>query len=49
MADYADLFVSAADGLRLFARDYGPRTGTALAVRTPCGSTRMRMLRVSAA
>jgi pimeloyl-ACP methyl ester carboxylesterase len=32
MADYADLFVSAADGLRLFARDYGPRTGTALAV-----------------
>ncbi|HKG82932.1 MAG TPA: alpha/beta hydrolase [Beijerinckiaceae bacterium] len=32
MADYADLFVSAADGLRLFARDYGPRTGTALAI-----------------
>jgi pimeloyl-ACP methyl ester carboxylesterase len=32
MADYADLFVSAADGLRLFARDYGPRTGTPLAV-----------------
>jgi pimeloyl-ACP methyl ester carboxylesterase len=32
MADYADLFVSAADGLRLYARDYGPRTGTALAV-----------------
>jgi pimeloyl-ACP methyl ester carboxylesterase len=32
MADYADLFVSAADGLRLFARDYGPRTSTALAV-----------------
>src|SRR3954470_12758868 len=29
MADYADLFVSAADGLRLFARDYGPRTGPA--------------------
>src|SRR3954469_24533406 len=32
MADYADLFVSAADGLRLFARDYGPRTGSALTV-----------------
>jgi pimeloyl-ACP methyl ester carboxylesterase len=32
MAEYAELFVSAPDGLRLFARDYGPRTGAALAV-----------------
>jgi pimeloyl-ACP methyl ester carboxylesterase len=29
---YRDLFVSAADGLRLFARDYGPRNGSALPV-----------------
>jgi pimeloyl-ACP methyl ester carboxylesterase len=27
MADYAELFVSSGDGLRLFARDYGPRAG----------------------
>ena len=32
MADYADLFVSASDGLRLHARDYGPVTSTALPV-----------------
>ena len=32
MADYAELFVSAGDGLRLFARDYGPRAGPALPV-----------------
>src|SRR5829696_6653210 len=34
MADdgYADLFVSATDGLKLYARDYGPRVGTALPV-----------------
>ena len=34
MADegYASLFVSAADGLKLYARDYGPRVGTALPV-----------------
>src|SRR5215207_217534 len=29
---YRDLFVSAADGLRLYARDYGPQTGDALPV-----------------
>ena len=29
---YADLFVSAADGLKLYARDYGPRAGSALPV-----------------
>ena len=29
---YRDLFVSAADGLRLYARDYGPETGDALPV-----------------
>lgn len=29
---YRDLFVSAADGLRLYARDYGPETGGALPV-----------------
>jgi pimeloyl-ACP methyl ester carboxylesterase len=32
MADYAELFVSGSDGLRLFARDYGPRAGSGLAV-----------------
>ena len=29
---YRDLFVSAADGLRLYARDYDPETGDALPV-----------------
>jgi len=29
---YRDLFVSTADGLRLYTRDYGPRTGGALPV-----------------
>jgi pimeloyl-ACP methyl ester carboxylesterase len=29
---YADLFVSASDGLKLYARDYGPRVGPALPV-----------------
>jgi pimeloyl-ACP methyl ester carboxylesterase len=29
---FTDLFVSAADGLRLYARDYGPRVGQALPV-----------------
>jgi pimeloyl-ACP methyl ester carboxylesterase len=29
---FADLFVSASDGLRLYARDYGPRAGRALPV-----------------
>ena len=29
---YRDLFVSAADGLRLYARDYGPELGDALPV-----------------
>jgi pimeloyl-ACP methyl ester carboxylesterase len=29
---YADLFVSAADGLKLYARDYGPRVAPALPV-----------------
>jgi len=32
MADYADLVVSAADGLKLYARDYGPVTARALPV-----------------
>ena len=32
MTDYADLFVSAADGLKLYARDYGPRASPALPV-----------------
>jgi pimeloyl-ACP methyl ester carboxylesterase len=32
MADYAELFVSSHDGLRLFARDYGPCAGSALPV-----------------
>lgn len=32
MTDYADLFVSATDGLRLHARDYGPATADALPV-----------------
>jgi pimeloyl-ACP methyl ester carboxylesterase len=31
-SSYRDLFVSAADGLRLYARDYGPDTGDALPV-----------------
>ncbi|MBM6580261.1 alpha/beta hydrolase [Microvirga sp. BT689] len=31
-SSYRDLFVSAADGLRLYARDYGPDTGGALPV-----------------
>src|SRR3712207_6605566 len=30
--DFRDLFVSAADGLRLYARDYGPDAGAALPV-----------------
>jgi len=29
---FRDLFVSAADGLRLYARDYGPDLGEALPV-----------------
>src|SRR5918998_2364269 len=29
---YTDVFVSASDGLRLYARDYGPRAGSALPV-----------------
>ncbi|KAA2242106.1 alpha/beta fold hydrolase [Salinarimonas soli] len=32
MMDYADVFVSAGDGLRLYARDYGPVGGGALPV-----------------
>src|SRR3954469_1440083 len=31
-SSYRDLFVSAADGLRLYARDYGPDAGGALPV-----------------
>lgn len=37
---YADLTVSAADGLRLYARDYGPRLGDALPVVCLPGLTR---------
>lgn len=37
---FADLFVSASDGLRLHARDYGPRTGHALPVVCLPGLTR---------
>ena len=29
---YADLFVSALDGLKLYARDYGPRVSASLPV-----------------
>ncbi len=32
-----DLFVTAADGLRLYARDYGPEPRTALPCRVPAG------------
>ncbi|HEX8164721.1 MAG TPA: alpha/beta hydrolase [Beijerinckiaceae bacterium] len=32
MADYTELFVSGSDGLRLFARDYGPRAAPTLPV-----------------
>jgi pimeloyl-ACP methyl ester carboxylesterase len=38
--EYRDLFVSAADGLRLYARDYGPDTGGALPVVCLPGLTR---------
>jgi pimeloyl-ACP methyl ester carboxylesterase len=37
---YRDLFVTAADGLRLYARDYGPRTGDALPVICLAGLAR---------
>lgn len=37
---YADLLVSASDGLRLFARDYGPRVSDALPVVCLAGLTR---------
>lgn len=37
---YADLTVAAADGLRLYARDYGPRVGNALPVVCLPGLTR---------
>ncbi len=40
MPSFADLFVSAPDGLRLYARDYGPRTGPALPVVCLPGLTR---------
>lgn len=38
--EYRDLFVSARDGLRLYARDYGPDTGNALPVVCLPGLTR---------
>lgn len=37
---YAELFVTASDGLRLFARDYGPRVGSALPVVCLAGLSR---------
>lgn len=39
-SSYRDLFVSAADGLRLYARDYGPDRGDALPVVCLPGLTR---------